>query len=73
MYNQSPHNFVNSRIEFLDTEASVTNEQKGKLNIRLFLADDFTHGDFSCYGQKLIKTPDLDEILAETICFTQFC
>jgi arylsulfatase A-like enzyme len=38
----------------------------------LFLADDLGYGDLGCYGQKFIKTPHLDRMVAEGMRFTDF-
>ena len=40
--------------------------------ILLILADDLGYGDLGCYGQKNIKTPNLDKLAAEGMRFTSF-
>ena len=40
-------------------------------NIILIVADDVGYGDFGCYGQKLIRTPNIDRLAGEGIRFTQ--
>jgi arylsulfatase A-like enzyme len=42
-----------------------------KPNIVFILADDLGYGDLGCYGQKRIKTPNLDRIASEGIRFTE--
>ncbi len=42
-----------------------------KPNIIYILADDAGIGDFGCYGQKKIKTPNVDKLCAEGMKFTQ--
>ncbi len=39
-------------------------------NILYVLADDAGMGDFGCYGQKLLKTPNIDRLAAEGTRFT---
>ncbi len=40
-------------------------------NILLILADDLGYGDLGCYGQEIIKTPNLDKLAQEGLRFTQ--
>ncbi|HRE51519.1 MAG TPA: arylsulfatase [Flavitalea sp.] len=40
-------------------------------NIIFILADDLSWGDLGCYGQKKIKTPNIDRIAVEGMKFTQ--
>ena len=44
---------------------------QGKPNIIFILADDLGYGDPGCYGQKKIKTPNIDRLAAEGMVFTQ--
>src|SRR2546428_5825273 len=41
-------------------------------SIIFILADDLGYGDLGCYGQTRIKTPNLDQLAAEGVRFTDF-
>lgn len=43
-----------------------------KLNIIFVMVDDMGYGDLGCYGQKEIKTPNIDQLASEGIRFTNF-
>ncbi|MBN1420474.1 MAG: arylsulfatase [Planctomycetes bacterium] len=42
-----------------------------KPNIIFILADDLGYGDLGCYGQKRVKTPNIDRLASEGMRFTQ--
>jgi len=41
-------------------------------NIVFIMADDLGYGDIRPFGQKIIRTPNLDRLAAEGTCFTQY-
>lgn len=45
--------------------------QNSKPNIIFIMCDDMGYGDLACYGQKLIRTPHLDNMAREGMRFTQ--
>lgn len=46
-------------------------EKKQKPNIIYIYADDLGYGELGCYGQRKIKTPNIDKLAKEGISFTQ--
>ena len=42
-----------------------------KPNVVWIMADDLSYGDIGCFGQRIIKTPNLDHLAAEGMRFTQ--
>lgn len=41
-------------------------------NVLLIVADDLGYGDLGCYGQNMVKTPNLDQLASKGMRFTQF-
>jgi arylsulfatase len=55
----------------------ATGEQQGSesgpaMNVILVLTDDQGYGDLSCHGNPVLKTPNLDQLYAESVRFTDF-
>ncbi|AQT68840.1 Arylsulfatase [Anaerohalosphaera lusitana] len=55
----------------LTASRSFAAPQRRKPNIIYILADDLGYGELGCFGQKLIKTPNIDRIAQKGIKFTQ--
>ncbi len=51
--------------------AFATTSEQPKTNIIYILADDLGYGDLGCYGQQNIRTPELDQMAAQGMRFTQ--
>ena len=51
--------------------SSVNAGDAKKPNIIYILADDLGYGELGCYGQKKIKTPNLDKMATQGLRFTQ--
>lgn len=50
--------------------AAAAAEPQTPPNLVVILADDLGYGDLGAYGQKLIKTPRIDQLAAEGLRFT---
>ena len=48
----------------------IAGSRKNRPNIIYILADDLGYGDLGCYGQKTIKTPNIDKLADEGMRFT---
>ena len=42
-----------------------------KPNIIFIIADDMGYGDLACYGNKVVKTPNIDQLAHDGVRFTQ--
>ena len=52
--------------------ACVSNEDNEKPNVVIIFIDDMGFGDLSCYGDTLVKTPNMDALAQKGIKFTNF-
>lgn len=59
-----------SAVLGLITVLSVSSAAESRPNILWFVVDDMS-ADFSCYGETLIETPEVDRLAAEGIRFTR--
>lgn len=53
------------------TDVIQTTKRRKKPNIVYIMADDLGYAELGCYGQKKIKTPNIDKLAAEGMMFTQ--
>lgn len=53
-------------------DANTTKDQESPPNIILIYADDLGIGMLGCYGQKIVTTPNIDQLAAEGIRFTNY-
>lgn len=61
--------FCATAFSAIATFAADTSTRKP--NIVFILADDLGYGDIGCYGQKHIRTPNIDRLASEGMRFTQ--
>jgi len=59
-------------LSTLLSEAAQPAENRRAPNIVFILADDLGYGDLGCYGQQLIRTPNIDRLAEQGLRFTQF-
>lgn len=56
---------------FFSISCSNKKEEASKPNVIFIMADDMGYADAGCYGQELIKTPNIDLLAKEGMRFTQ--
>lgn len=59
-----------SLLLFIPAAGFAAEAKTRKPNIIFIMADDLGYGDLGCYGQKQIKTPNIDRLAAEGMRFT---
>jgi len=58
-------------LQSVANESTAAETIARKPNIVLFFADDLGYGEVGCYGQTIIKTPNIDRLAAEGMRFTR--
>jgi arylsulfatase A-like enzyme len=53
------------------TALAKVDSKPSHINVVYILADDLGYGDLGCYGQKIIKTPNIDKLAKNGMLFTQ--
>ena len=66
----SPKDFMKRLISLLVLALTLPLSAR-RPNIIYILADDLGYGDLGCYGQNIIKTPNLDRMAKEGMKFTR--
>lgn len=54
---------------WLQTQSAIASDRP---NVILVMTDDQGYGDLSCHGNPVLKTPNLDQLYAESVRFTDF-
>src|SRR6516165_8264870 len=52
--------------------SAIAAEQAKRPNVVLLLTDDQGYGDLACHGNKIIQTPNLDKLHAQSVRLTDF-
>lgn len=62
---------ISTNLIFLGFIQAQDKPNNPKPNIIYIMADDLGYGDLGCYGQQKIQTPNIDQLAAEGLRFTQ--
>ncbi|MCB1236130.1 MAG: arylsulfatase [Verrucomicrobiae bacterium] len=59
-------------LALVQTTGGAAFAAEGRPNVILLMTDDQGHGDLSCHGNPVLKTPNLDKLHAESVRFTDY-
>ncbi len=59
-------------LPIMVTANETTTLNGSKPNVIVIFCDDLGYGDLGCYGQKTLKTPNLDRMAREGMRFTRY-
>ncbi len=57
-------------ILLVNSAITLRTQSRDRPNIIYIMTDDLGYGDLGCYGQKVVQTPNLDQLAAEGMRFT---
>jgi len=63
--------FITIVVALLLLPSAALHAAERKPNVVIFLVDDMGYGDLACYGNTIIRTPNLDKFAQEGMRFTQ--
>ena len=64
--------YVTAVVAALSVFTAITDAAESKPNIVLIFVDDLGYGDLGCYGNEVIRTPNIDRLAAEGQRWTSF-
>ena len=59
-------------VQVLSSCSQSEDIHRDKPNVILIMTDDQGYGDLACHGNPIIRTPNLDDLHAESVRFTRF-
>src|SRR5215471_15870383 len=59
-------------LAFVSSLAGQSSAAAAQPNVIILITDDQGYGDFSCHGNPVLKTPNLDRLHAQSVRFTDF-
>ncbi|NBC84459.1 MAG: sulfatase-like hydrolase/transferase [Bacteroidetes bacterium] len=72
VFNFSPKVMVGIILLLFLLIACKTANKSQRPNILFILTDDQGYGDFSCFGNNIVNTPNIDNLYEESTCFTHY-
>ena len=65
-----PNTLALTTLAAVGAAQHATAQMQGRPNVVIVIADDMGYGDVSAYGSSTIRTPNIDRLANEGVCFT---
>ena len=65
-----PNTLALTTLAAVGAAQQATAQMQGRPNVVIVIADDMGYGDVSAYGSNTIRTPNIDRLANEGVCFT---